>query len=66
MMQESNDSEWVAEGAAAPSGCVLIVEGTPPPGASMGHMSFHSFNPELQKLQVTPAAFLSCRRCVGC
>lgn len=49
-VKAEDDSEWVAEGQQ--TGCVVLTEGDPPPGAHFGHMSFSSFNPELQKLQV--------------
>ena len=49
-MKEEDESKWVAD--APHSGLILVSEGDPPPGAHMGHMSFSSFNPELQKLQV--------------
>lgn len=48
-VQHENDSKWVAD--APQMGLVLVTEGDPPPGAHLGHMSFSSFNPELQKLQ---------------
>ena len=50
--KEEEEEEWVATAPAGQSGCVILVEGNPPPGAHMGHMSFNSFNPELEKLQV--------------
>lgn len=52
---KEEEEEWVATAPAAPSGCVVLVEGNPPPGAHMGHMSFNSFNPHLEKLQVSYA-----------
>ena len=58
-MKEEDESKWVADDPH--SGLMLVAEGDPPPGAHMGHMSFSSFNPELQKLQVafwqTPSPF---------
>ena len=49
-VQHEDESKWVAD--APVTGLVLVSEGDPPPGAHLGHMSFSSFNPELQKLQV--------------
>ena len=46
-----DDNEWVAEGQQ--TGCTVLSEGDPLPSAHFGHMSFSSFNPELQKLQVS-------------
>ena len=55
--KKEEEEEWVADAPAGPSGCVVLVEGNPPPGAHMGHMSFNSFNPDLEKLQVDYAMF---------
>ena len=52
---KEEEEEWVANAPAGPCGCVVLVEGNPPPGAHMGHMSFNSFNPDLEKLQVSYA-----------
>lgn len=48
-VQAMDDNEWVAEGQQ--TGCTVLSEGDPLPSAHFGHMSFSSFNPELQKLQ---------------
>ena len=53
-----DDSEWVAEGQQ--TGCTVLAEGDPLPSAHFGHMSFSSFNPELQKLQVSNAMTHHC------
>ena len=56
-----DDSRWVAEPQA---GCVVLTEGDPPPGAHFGHMSFSSFNSELQKLQVHVAPLPPLAHCM--
>ncbi|DBA92455.1 hypothetical protein WJX77_001854 [Trebouxia sp. C0004] len=55
-----DDSEWVAEGQQ--TGCTVLAEGDPLPSAYFGHMSFSSFNPELQKLQEQRETMLKAAR----
>ncbi|DBA81136.1 TPA: hypothetical protein ACH3X2_007105 [Trebouxia sp. C0005] len=55
-----DDSEWVAEGQQ--TGCTVLAEGDPLPSAHFGHMSFSSFNPELQKLQEQRETMLKAAR----
>lgn len=55
-----DDSEWVAE--RQQTGCTVLAEGDPPPSALFGHMSFSSFNPELQKLQEQRESMLKTAR----
>ena len=50
-VRADEEDKWTAD--AQQTGCVVLTEADPPPGAYFGHMSFSSFNPELQKLQVS-------------
>ena len=34
------------------SGCLVISEPDPPPGALLGHMTFGGFNPAIEQMQV--------------
>ena len=34
------------------SGCIIISEPDPPPGALLGHMTFGGFNPAIEQMQV--------------
>ncbi|KAK9828744.1 hypothetical protein WJX72_001900 [[Myrmecia] bisecta] len=49
-VKKEDDSQWIAAGASS-SGCVVISEADPPPGALYGHISFQQFNPAAEKLQ---------------
>lgn len=58
-----DEAKWVAQ--TQQTGCVVLTEGDPPPTAHFGHMSFSSFNPELQKLQDEREAMLAAARKAG-
>ena len=44
------DERWVAR--TPQSGCIIISEPDPPPGALLGHMTFGGFNPAIEQMQV--------------
>ena len=46
----SEDERWVAR--TPQSGCIIISEPDPPPGALLGHMTFGGFNPAIEQMQV--------------
>ena len=50
------DERWVAR--TPQSGCIIISEPDPPPGALLGHMTFGGFNPAIEQLQVRHTAGL--------
>ncbi|CAK0757636.1 hypothetical protein CVIRNUC_002557 [Coccomyxa viridis] len=45
----SEDERWVAR--TPQSGCIIISEPDPPPGALLGHMTFGGFNPAIEQMQ---------------
>ena len=45
------ETEWTSN-RGPQAGCSVIVEADPLPGANHGRLSFHSFNPAAEKLQV--------------
>ena len=47
-----DEGHWLASAGPATGGCVVLMEGDPPPGAPIGHMSFRAFNPTVEKLHV--------------
>ena len=47
----ATETEWTSNWGPQ-AGCSVIVEADPLPGASRGRLSFHSFNPAAEKLQV--------------
>ena len=49
--------------SAAAAGCVVVVEGDPPPASPLGRLSFKGFNPATDKLRVRHAG---CRRRLSC
>ncbi len=42
--------------SSAAAGCVVVVEGDPPPASPLGRISFKGFNPATDKLRVSQLA----------
>ena len=56
--EEAEDAEhWVLPqtASAAGAGCIVVVEGDPPPPSPLGRFSFKGFNPATDKLRVRHA-----------
>jgi len=51
-MDTEEEAHWVVSAAAGVRGCTVLLEADPPPGTAIGHMSFQSFNPAVEKLHV--------------
>ena len=45
--------------ASGAAGCVVLMEGDPPPTSPFGRISFKGFNPATDKLRVRPASYAS-------
>ena len=52
--------------ASGAAGCVVIVEGDPPPPSPLGRISFRGFNPATDKLRVRPWRKRRCLTCQPC
>ena len=52
--KDFEDQRWVAR--TPQSGCIIISEPDPPPGALLGHMTFGGFNPVIEQMQVRHTA----------
>lgn len=50
-VQSGETERWSAADGQAGRGCRVIVEDAPPPGASLGRLSFGAFNPTIEALQ---------------
>ena len=48
-----NSEHWVMpNGLNGGGGCVVVIEGDPPPASPLGRLSFKGFNPATDKLRV--------------